>query len=270
MRLRIFATASPRLSAVTALVVLLMGTVGSAQSSNLVARLNAIRDGDIAFTFATQPGVCGRGESISLRNSFFGSVSDMRGRDWERDCTPGPARVTIQRAGGVTTAVRIVVAPRRTGAVPAQDWGEVSTAAAARVLMHVAETSSGRPAQRAMLAAVLADSSPVIWPDLLRIARNAERPRSTRQEARVWLSRIAADYAFGPEPEGYEKKGDDEKSQAVFALSQLPDDQGVPDLISIARTHRDFEIRRKALFWLGQSDDDRVLTVLEEFLSRKR
>jgi HEAT repeat protein len=58
------------------------------------------------------------------------------------------------------------------------------------------------------------------------------------------------------------------KEQAVFALSQQPHAEGVPALIRIARTHRDREVRRKALFWLGQSDDPRALALFEELLTK--
>jgi len=58
----------------------------------------------------------------------------------------------------------------------------------------------------------------------------------------------------------------DVQEQAVFALSQQPRDAGVPALIKIARSHRDGEVRRKALFWLGQSGDPRALALFEEIL----
>ena len=56
------------------------------------------------------------------------------------------------------------------------------------------------------------------------------------------------------------------RKQAVFALSQRPDEEGVPALIRIARTNRHPELRKTALFWLGQSDDPRALTLFEEIL----
>jgi len=60
------------------------------------------------------------------------------------------------------------------------------------------------------------------------------------------------------------------KEQAVFALSQQPRDAGVPALIRIARTHPEPGVRRKALFWLGQSGDPRALALFEEILSEGR
>jgi HEAT repeat protein len=58
----------------------------------------------------------------------------------------------------------------------------------------------------------------------------------------------------------------DAQEAAVFALSQRPADEGVPALIRIAKTHRDPDLRRKAMFWLGQSDDPRALAFFEELL----
>jgi HEAT repeat protein len=60
------------------------------------------------------------------------------------------------------------------------------------------------------------------------------------------------------------------KRKAVFALSQLPEDQGVPLLIQVARTHANREVRKQAMFWLGQSNDPRALSFFEDVLRRSR
>ena len=59
------------------------------------------------------------------------------------------------------------------------------------------------------------------------------------------------------------------KKNAVFALSQLPKDEGVPKLMEIARTNRNPEVRKQAMFWLGQSKDPRAVKFFEEILTRK-
>lgn len=58
------------------------------------------------------------------------------------------------------------------------------------------------------------------------------------------------------------------REQAVFALSQLPEARGVPVLIRVATTNRDRAIRRKAMFWLGQSDDPRAVALFEDILTK--
>jgi HEAT repeat protein len=58
------------------------------------------------------------------------------------------------------------------------------------------------------------------------------------------------------------------KEKAVFALSQLPRERAVTELIRVARTSRIPEVREKALFWLGQTKDPRALEYIEEILKR--
>lgn len=58
------------------------------------------------------------------------------------------------------------------------------------------------------------------------------------------------------------------KKKAVFALSQLPREDGVPLLLQTVRTNRNPVVRREAIFWLGQSQDPRALAFFEEVLAR--
>jgi HEAT repeat protein len=56
------------------------------------------------------------------------------------------------------------------------------------------------------------------------------------------------------------------REQAVFALSQLPD--GTDYLLNVLHSKRDRETIRRALFWLGQSNDPRALAELEKILDK--
>jgi HEAT repeat protein len=56
------------------------------------------------------------------------------------------------------------------------------------------------------------------------------------------------------------------KKKAVFALSQLPKDEGVPLLIQTAKTNKNPAVRKQAFFWLGQSKDPRALAFFEQVL----
>ena len=57
------------------------------------------------------------------------------------------------------------------------------------------------------------------------------------------------------------------RKSAVFALSQLDNEEGVPSLIRVARTSPDPRIRKNAIFWLGQSEDPRAIALFEEILT---
>ena len=56
------------------------------------------------------------------------------------------------------------------------------------------------------------------------------------------------------------------REQGVFALSQLPD--GAPELLALLRESADRDVKRQAIFWLGQSDDPRATAELERLLTR--
>jgi HEAT repeat protein len=60
----------------------------------------------------------------------------------------------------------------------------------------------------------------------------------------------------------------DVKRKAVFALTQMPKDEGVPLLIEVARTNRNPAVRKQAIFWLGQSKDPRALDFIEKILTK--
>jgi HEAT repeat protein len=49
-------------------------------------------------------------------------------------------------------------------------------------------------------------------------------------------------------------------------LSQRGDKAAADKLFEIAKSDPDKELRKKALFWLGQMDDPRVAEVLQEIL----
>jgi HEAT repeat protein len=53
---------------------------------------------------------------------------------------------------------------------------------------------------------------------------------------------------------------------AVFAISQRPRDEAIPTLIQLAQTHRDPNVRKKAIFWLSQMDDPRALAAIEKIV----
>jgi HEAT repeat protein len=107
-----------------------------------------------------------------------------------------------------------------------------------------------------------------VWPVLLRIARRTELPLETRRQAVFWLGQAAGEAATrGLDSLVTDGGGELEvRKQAVFALSQRPADEGVPALIRIARSNPHGELRKTALFWLGQSEDPRAIALFEEIL----
>jgi HEAT repeat protein len=59
------------------------------------------------------------------------------------------------------------------------------------------------------------------------------------------------------------------KKKAVFALSQLPKDEAIPELLHVAQTNPNPAVRQDAIFWLGQTHDPRALSFFEQILERQ-
>jgi hypothetical protein len=259
-----------------ALVAALAATPAHAQS--IADRVARVRDGTVRLSYAVRPGVCGDGRgSISYGDGRWMTRGSGRsvshGDEWEPgDCEPGPARASLRVNAGVVTRVRVYVGGRwRADADAATDLGAVSAPAAADYLLALAERSDGGVGDDAIFAATLADSA-VVWPRLLSIARRESLPSRTRRQATFWLGEAAGNAVAGTrEPLDADRATEREvREQAVFALSQRPKGEGVPALLRVARTNGDAEIRRKALFWLGQSGDPRALALFEELLEARR
>ncbi len=67
----------------------------------------------------------------------------------------------------------------------------------------------------------------------------------------------------------YERLADREmKEQMIFVLSQRKSGPAVDKLLSIAKTDKDPELRKKAIFWLGQSRDPRVQQFLLDIINQ--
>lgn len=266
------------LAAVVALATLPVAAeaqgIGQAGARTIAQRVAEVRAGTVWLSFAAMPGTCGNGRGgISVRtggrNSFFGS-GDLASKEWEDECEPGPVRVSLDVSRGTVTALRTYVGGRWRG-TPALDLGTVPPAAATDYLLGLAERGEGRPAKDAIFPASIAEGA-VVWPRLLRLAKDADRPRDVRESALFWVGQAAGDaVTAGLQEVVDDPSGDREvRKSAVFSLSQRPKDESVPALIRIARTHKDPELRRTAVFWLGQSNDPRAIGFFEEVLLKGR
>jgi HEAT repeat protein len=102
---------------------------------------------------------------------------------------------------------------------------------------------------------------------LVNIARN-HPSSSVRNDGLFWLSQRAGDsLAVGAIAEAIEKDPETSvRKQAVFALSQLPRDEGVPKLIDVAKNNKNSAVRQQAMFWLGQTNDPRAIKFFEDVL----
>jgi HEAT repeat protein len=104
---------------------------------------------------------------------------------------------------------------------------------------------------------------------LFKTAEN-DSDHEMRKKAIFWLGQKASQRTR--ETMGDSDKDSDPETevqkQAVFAVSQRRRDESVPLLIKIAKTHQNAAVRKQAIFWLGQIDDERALGLFKEILSR--
>lgn len=117
-----------------------------------------------------------------------------------------------------------------------------------------------------VLSAIAEHDDPAADAILVDFARDG-KTGDMRSQALFWLAQVASRKAVGAIDRAIAEDPETQvKEQAVFALSELPDGEGVPHLIDLARRHRNPAVREKAFFWLGESEDPRALAFFEEVL----
>ena len=102
---------------------------------------------------------------------------------------------------------------------------------------------------------------------LLGIVGDAKESLELRKKAIFWVGQMGVELSqLGSL---YAKLDDrDLKEQLIFAYSQRRESAAVDRLMDIARSEKDRELRKKAIFWLGQSRDPRAAGFLAELIDR--
>jgi len=248
----------------TALAAVMAPAMAAGQG--LASRVAAMDEGTVRMEYAARPGVeiCDDGIRMDGDNYIWHT---RRGDDEPSNCRPGPVEVELEVQSGRVRDVEIVrrLRDRTEGAV---DAGAFSGREAADFFLDVARGGPGNPGEEdAIFAAVLADVQE-LWRELLVLARDRGVDGDVRSSSLFWVGQEAAtavteglaDFALD------EDEDQDVRDAAVFALSQRPADEGVPILMEVARTAKNAETRRSAMFWLAESEDERVFAFFEEIL----
>lgn len=109
------------------------------------------------------------------------------------------------------------------------------------------------------------DQSSQDW--LIDLASNSGESIEMRKKALFWagqtrtpISRLTAMYDRTRETEMRE--------QMIFVFSQRRESGAIDKLMDIAKNDPDRQMRRKAMFWLGQSKDARVTAFLTDLITR--
>ena len=100
---------------------------------------------------------------------------------------------------------------------------------------------------------------------LLDVATDSRQDVELRKKALFWAGQSGVPIADLSAM--YGRLADRElKEQVIFVLSQRGERAATDKLIDIAKHDSDIELRKKAIFWLGQRDDPRVRQLLEEMI----
>ena len=266
------------------------------------AELTLPRDGWVSWQVAAVDGApdwCCWSNSNNFRNAprtackLDGKQDSWGNRD---DETTDQVRIYARTAGGKLDRLRVlsVTCPAE-AATPIRDLGTVTENDSARWLVGLAKQKNEN-----VLPALAINRGDVARDALSDIARNDTRGE-TRKKAVFWLAQVrgqeGADITSSvmfndKDPEVREHaafalsqsetpraaadltrllntdKDDDVREGAIFALSQLPDERATRALIATAENRSlARELRKKAVFWLSQSESDAAQKYLEQVLT---
>jgi HEAT repeat protein len=263
-----------------ALLALALPQALVAQGS-IASRIAAAPDGEVRMTYATRPKACGDGKDVVAVGQALNVYRSMEsyGRWSGVPCVHGPARVAVTVYGHEVTGVRARVGGAwKPDPGVSLDLGVVPARDAAEYFLQLAPRFDGSSRNNPLLAAAIADSA-VIVPDLLKLARNTSLGRETRRRAVNWvgvvgdasavapLVELARGSAVGRTNADDPGPGDGLEGAAVGALAMLEDGAGMNALMEMALRSSP-SVRKAAVFWLGQSDDERaralVRTVVDD------
>lgn len=107
-------------------------------------------------------------------------------------------------------------------------------------------------------------------PVLIEFARSGA-DTDTRTKAIFWLSQMPPSAELVDLLKGlvFDDKQKQVQEKALFSLAQMDENSGIAALIDVAKNHPDLSIRKKAIFWLGQSKDSRAVKAIEEILYKQ-
>lgn len=168
------------------------------------------------------------------------------------------ALVTVARSGNTQDARKDAVFWM--GQVRASDSASMLTA----IMFEDADSAVREHAAFALSQSEIPDAETA----LIRLG-NTDREPEVRAKAWFWLAQTGAPGTEAAIAKALSRESDqDVREQAIFALSQLPDDRAVDALGALlddpARSQED---RKRALFWLGQSDSPRAHDYLARILA---
>jgi hypothetical protein len=118
--------------------------------------------------------------------------------------------------------------------------------------------------------AITQSKSPRVAQDLIRLG-NTDKDGEVRAQAWFWLAQSGVPESESAIVAALKNDNDEHvREQAIFALSQLPEERATRALIAAAEDQSlSSEQRKRAVFWLAQSESQGAQTYLEKVLTGK-
>lgn len=220
-------------------------------------------------------------DGVGAQVTWIGDVDDTAGLDWletvarsdRDDSVGGPALSALALHRNPQAGQRLYSLAKETGSDLSEQaifWlGDTRGEQGFKLLKQLlTELPSGE--RRREINFALAQNNTSEAADLLFEISKSDPDPEQRGGAMFWLAEEYPQRAQGWLLEVIRTEQDQEVlEQAVFAISQLPDGKGDEVLLELAKNAQASRtVRRQAIFWLAQSDNDSSVAALTELLTR--
>jgi hypothetical protein len=214
----------------------------------------------------------------SLPFLWLNNVPPAESVAWLKSQVPGPHpdraifAIGLHASPAADQALEDLVSPNQPERVrqKAVFWlGSARGAHGVDVLKRVLANDPSENVREQVIFSLAQSRQPAGMAAVFDAAKN-DRDAHLRGRALFWIAQKATNKQ-AQEAIGNAVRSDPDravKEQAVFALKQLPEAQGIPLLIDVAKSNPDPAVRKKAMFWLGQSRDPRALDFFAQVLKR--
>jgi HEAT repeat protein len=134
-------------------------------------------------------------------------------------------------------------------------------------LIKIYDADSNTEIRKQVLFALTQTGNPRARAKLLDLARSGG-DIETRKQAIFWIGQQAGGQEVDVLAQLYDSEKNDGavKEQLIFALGQSNQKAALRKLMQIAKGDASVEMRKKAIFWLGQSSDPEAAKFIEEIL----
>lgn len=251
------------------------GTRSDSPLTETVIVFSEIRDGNVLDLRVV-------GESCPVdangaRVTWIGSVDDSAGLDWleavARSGQDDSALYALALHQNSRAGQRLYSLAKETEGDLSEEaifWlGESRGKEGFKVLRQLLAELPRGDERRAINFALAQNDTPEAAELLFEISKSDSDPEQ-RGEAMFWLAEEYPQQAKDWLLKVIDTEQDEDVlEQAVFAISQLPDGEGDQVLLALAKNDQvPRVVRRQAIFWLAQSDNDSSVAALTELLTR--